>query len=94
MTTPVPALALYVRHVAPAPTLGPAHRSRSYSTTANWNAGSSNRWTLPLGGGVGKLFKIGNQAMNAKLQFYGNAVKPDNAPKWLMRFTFQFLFPK
>ncbi len=34
--------------------------------TANWNAVSSQRWTVPLGGGVGKLFKIGNQPINVK----------------------------
>ena len=32
--------------------------------TANWQADSSNRWTVPLGGGVGKLFTIGSQAIN------------------------------
>ena len=27
--------------------------------TANWLAASSNRWTLPIGGGVGKIVKFG-----------------------------------
>ena len=32
--------------------------------TANWEADSSNRWTIPVGGGVGKIFKIGKQPVN------------------------------
>jgi hypothetical protein len=62
--------------------------------TANWEADSSNTWTVPLGGGVGKLFKIGNQAMNARMEAYYNVEKPDNAPDWQWGFTIQFLFPK
>jgi len=27
--------------------------------TANWLAASNNRWTLPIGGGVGKIVKFG-----------------------------------
>ena len=62
--------------------------------TANWEADSSNTWTVPLGGGVGKLFKIGNQAINARTEAYYNVEKPDNAPNWNWGFTVQFLFPK
>ena len=62
--------------------------------TANWEADSSNRWTVPVGGGVGKLFKIGSQAMNAKTEAYYNVEKPDGAPDWQWGFTIQFLFPK
>ena len=62
--------------------------------TANWDLDSSDIWTVPLGGGVGKLFKIGDQAMNAKAEAYYNVAKPDNAPDWQWGFTVQFLFPK
>lgn len=62
--------------------------------TANWEADSSNTWTVPVGGGVGKLFKIGSQAMNAKTEAYYNVEKPDGAPDWQWGFTVQFLFPK
>ena len=62
--------------------------------TANWEASSSNTWTVPLGGGVGKLFKIGDQAMNARTEAYYNVEKPDGAPDWQWGFTLQFLFPK
>jgi len=49
---------------------------------------------VPIGGGVGKLFKIGNQAINARTEAYYNVAKPDNAPDWQWGFTVQFLFPK
>ena len=62
--------------------------------TANWEASSSNTWTVPLGGGIGKLFKIGDQAMNARTEAYYNVEKPDGAPDWQWGFTIQFLFPK
>ena len=62
--------------------------------TANWEADSSNTWTIPLGGGAGKMFAIGNQKMNTKLEAYYNVVKPDGAPDWSMSWTLQFLFPR
>ena len=62
--------------------------------TANWDADSSQRWTVPLGGGIGKLFKIGKQPINSRIEAYYNVEKPDGAPDWQMLFTFQFLFPK
>ena len=62
--------------------------------TANWEAKSKNTWTIPLGGGVGKLFKIGDQAVNAKLEAYYNVEKPEGAPNYTVSFQFQFLFPK
>ena len=32
--------------------------------TANWDAASSERWTVPIGGGVGKIIKIDKQPIN------------------------------
>jgi len=63
--------------------------------TANWSAKkSSDRWTIPIGGGVGKLFKIGNQPINSRIEAYYFIEKPNNAPDWQTVFMFQFLFPK
>jgi hypothetical protein len=62
--------------------------------TVNWYADSGNRWTVPLGGGVGKLLKIGSQAINVRTEAYYNVEKPDSAPDWQWGFTIQFLFPK
>jgi hypothetical protein len=62
--------------------------------TANWKAESGQQWTIPVGAGVGKLFKIGNQAMNTRIEAYSNVEKPDGAPDWSLSWTLQFLFPK
>ena len=62
--------------------------------TANWDATSSQRWTVPVGGGVGKLFTIGKQPINARVEAYYMVERPDNAPDWQVLATFVFLFPK
>jgi hypothetical protein len=62
--------------------------------TANWAADSGNRWTVPVGGGIGRVFKLGNQPINSRLEAYYNVVRPDGAPDWQIAFTWQFLFPK
>ena len=62
--------------------------------TANWEASSGNQWTVPVGGGVGRVFKIGKQAINSRLEAYYNVEKPDAAPDYSISFTWQFLFPK
>ena len=62
--------------------------------TANWEAASGQVWTVPIGGGAGRVFKIGEQMINSRLEAYYNVVNPDAAPDWSVSFTFQFLFPK
>jgi hypothetical protein len=62
--------------------------------TSNWKAGSGNRWTVPLGAGVGRLFKVGGQAINTRAGAFYNVEKPDGAPDWTIKFTLSFLFPK
>jgi hypothetical protein len=63
--------------------------------TANWEADGDNRWTVPLGGGVGRLFEIGHQPVNAQLSAYYNVVTPDDTgADWQLRAQFTFLFPK
>lgn len=62
--------------------------------TANWEANSDERWTVPLGGGAGRLVRFGNQPVDFKLAAYWNAEHPDNGPDWNAQFTVKFLFPK
>ena len=62
--------------------------------TANWEAESGNQWTVPFGGGVGKIFKIGKQPVNAQVQAFYNVEVPENGPDWQLRLQFQLLFPK
>jgi hypothetical protein len=61
--------------------------------TANWEADSDQRWVVPLGAGVGKIFKLGKQPVNASVQGYYNVVRPDNGPDWQIRAQVQLLFP-
>ena len=63
--------------------------------TANWEADESdNRWTVPVGGGVGRMFKVGEQPINTRLEAYYNVERPDGAPEWSISFQCAFLFPK
>jgi hypothetical protein len=61
--------------------------------SANWNA-SGEKWTVPIGGGVGKIFNIGTQPVNTQVQFFWNAISPENAGDFTLRFQFQLLFPQ
>jgi hypothetical protein len=62
--------------------------------TANWEADNGNRWTVPFGGGVGRIMKLGAQPVSLTAQFYGNAVHPEGTSSWTMRLQIAFLFPK
>jgi hypothetical protein len=64
--------------------------------TVNWDAPENNKWIVPFGGGMGKIFAIGKQKLNGQVSAYWNAVKPDavNGPDWTLRAQLVFLFPK
>jgi len=62
--------------------------------TANWEAASDNRWTVPVGGGGGRLVRFGEQPVDFKLVAYYNVERPQFAPDWTLQFQVKFLFPK
>jgi hypothetical protein len=62
--------------------------------TANWQASSGNVWTVPVGGGVGRVFRLGFQPVNVSVAFFGNVVHPVEGSPWGMRLQLSFLFPK
>lgn len=62
--------------------------------TANWEADSDERWTVPFGLGIGRLMKFGKQPVDFKLQPFWYAEKPDNGPEWSLQLQVKFLFPK
>ena len=62
--------------------------------TANWEADSDQRWTIPFGLGVGRLVKFGDQPVDFKIQPFWYAEKPDNGPEWSLQLQVKFLFPK
>ena len=61
--------------------------------TANWEASGGDQWTVPLGGGFGRILVIGKQPVNATLQAFWNVAKPNGAADWTLRAQFQLLFP-
>jgi hypothetical protein len=62
--------------------------------TANWKAPASQQWTVPVGAGGGRAFRVGKQAMNAQVQAFDDAVHPHETGNWTLRVQFQLLFPK
>lgn len=76
----------------------PKHPGRYLSfspiITANWEASHGNRWTVPLGLGIGQVMRWGNQPVNLQVAAYYNVERPDYAPNWNIRLQLQFLFPK
>jgi hypothetical protein len=62
--------------------------------TADWEADSDDRWTVPVGGGIGKLVRFGKQPVDIKAQAFWNVEKPDGAADWTLQLQFKLLFPK
>ena len=62
--------------------------------TADWEATSGNVWTVPFGGGIGRIKKVGFQPMSFVAELYGNAVHPEGASPWGLRIQISLLFPK
>jgi hypothetical protein len=62
---------------------------------ANWEADSRNRWTVPIGGGFGKvLFRGERHPVNVRFQSFYFIEKPDSGPDWSLQLNVRILFPK
>jgi hypothetical protein len=62
--------------------------------TANWEVRADQRWTVPVGGGVGRIVRFGRQPVSIYTQFFRNVERPDGTTSWSARFNLTFLFPK
>ncbi len=63
--------------------------------TGNLEAGSGNKWTVPVGGGFGKVFFIGKLPFNANCGYYANVVRPEvGGADWQVRLQIALLLPK
>ena len=62
--------------------------------TVDWRASPGERWTVPVGGGIGKVFNLGPLPINVQLSGYYHVVAPEEAGDWEIRAQTQFLFPK
>jgi len=65
--------------------------------TADWTV-DHNKWTVPIGGAIGRVMPVGDILINARLDFYYNRLL-DPAPgitnvgDWTMKFTMHFVLP-
>jgi hypothetical protein len=60
--------------------------------TADWTAQRNKRWTVPVGGGVGKIFKIRSQRLNARAEFFNDVRTTTGGSDWQLQTQLQFLF--
>jgi len=68
--------------------------SSTPTITADWEADSSDCWTVPVGGGIGKLVRFDKLPVDIKAQAFWYAEKPDGAADWTLQLQFKLLFPK
>ena len=63
--------------------------------TVNWEAErDSDRWTIPLGGGGGRIFSIGEQKVRLQATGFGYVASPDFIDNdWTLQIDFRLLFP-
>ena len=65
--------------------------SSSPIITANWKAEQDkDTWTVPLGGGIGKLWRIGKLPVNTQVQAFSNVKTPEYGPNWTLRLHSSF----
>jgi hypothetical protein len=65
----------------------------SPSITTNW-INSGGKWTVPVGGGFGKVVRLGEQPIKLDLDAYYNAIRSKAANEtWLLQVTVTFQFP-
>jgi len=60
----------------------------------NWDADSDEAWTIPIGGGIGKIFRFGEVPVDLRLSAYWNVEAPESAPDWFAEFQVKLMFPK
>jgi len=62
--------------------------------TADWKAPGPDQWTVPLGLGAGKIFKIGKLPFNGQIAAFYNVARPEIGPNWSVRAQIGLLLPK
>lgn len=53
--------------------------------TANWEASNDDRWTIPLGLGIGQILLWGQQPINLSASAYYNVKSPEYGADWQLR---------
>ncbi|HXC95894.1 MAG TPA: hypothetical protein VNU92_09330 [Edaphobacter sp.] len=68
--------------------------STAPSITANWDADRSQRWTVPVGGGISRTLVFERQPMTLGFQYYYNPIRPDNSNSTTLRFNIALIYPQ
>jgi hypothetical protein len=58
----------------------------------SWESHVGEDWTIPLGGGLRRLFWIGPQKMGIQAQAFDYVSRKPKDPEWELRFTIEVLF--
>jgi len=62
--------------------------------TANWDAAQDQKWLVPVGGGIGKVVKLGGKLpLSMQFQVFNNVIRPDGLGSWQTRIQLHFMFP-
>jgi len=61
---------------------------------ANFNAAEDEKWIVPFGVGGGKVSKFGNLPVKLQLQYYYNAIRPENGAEHTLMVQLTLLFPR
>lgn len=62
--------------------------------TANWARKDSDRWTVPVGGGFGRVFAWDGVHYNARVEVFRNVSRPQYAPSTQVQLQLQILLPE
>ena len=67
--------------------------------TNDWTKPSGKGWLFPIGGGIGRSFRMGSTRVNASVQAYYNATRPSTMDEqllgeWNVRTEFNIIIPK
>jgi hypothetical protein len=65
----------------------------SPTITANWEAPEGEQWLVPVGGGIGRIWRAGRRAFSIEIQAFYFLEHPESFPypDWSMRFQVQFI---
>jgi hypothetical protein len=62
--------------------------------SADWEANSSNRWTVPIGLSYNQTWDVGGgHGFDFMIGPYYNVARPDGGARWQLRFGLNWLFP-
>ena len=58
----------------------------------SWKSPQGDDWTVPIGGGVRRVFKIRDRKMGLQFQAVDDVARKPEVPERGLRFTIEFIF--